>query len=153
MNQIRRNILRGAAPSVMLSVALAAGLLRSSSATASSLSASLAANLKGLRTSQPVVSDEVHLKAPAIAVDGASFFIQFSTTLPEVDALMVFVDRNPQPLVAAFQITQDVLPEIEMRIKLAQTAQVIVVARSAGKFHQTARSVKVTTGGCGAGVN
>ena len=153
MNQTRRNLLRGTASSAVLSVALAAGLLRSGSTAASSLSPALAGTLRALRTSQPLASDEIHLKVPAIAVDGASFFIQFSTTLPDVDALMVFVERNPQPLVAAFQITPDLLPDIEMRIKVAQTSQVIVVARSAGKFYQAARTVKVTTGGCGAGIN
>jgi sulfur-oxidizing protein SoxY len=63
------------------------------------------------------------------------------------------VDRNPQPLIAAFQIAPEVLPTLQMRIKVAQTANVWVVARSAGRFFRAAKTVKVTAGGCGVGLN
>ncbi len=153
MNPARRNVLRGTVATAALSVAVAAGILRPRAALASSLNGLLRNSLRELRGGNPVFTDLIRLNAPDIAEDGASVFIGFSCALPEVDALMVFVDRNPQPLVAAFQIAQEVVPALEMRIKVSQTAQVWVVARSAGQFYKAARTVKVTTGGCGAGVN
>ncbi len=153
MNQARRNILRGTVSTAVLSVAAAAGLLRPRTSMASGLSASLTSSLRALRSANPVPSDAIRLKAPDIAVDGATVFIDIACALPEVDAVMVFVDRNPQPLVAAFQFEPEVVPALQMRIKVAQTAQVWVVARSAGQFYKTAKTVKVTTGGCGVGVN
>jgi sulfur-oxidizing protein SoxY len=153
MDQTRRNILRGTVSTAVLSVALAAGIVRPRQATAAAMPSRLAETLRALRSSNPAMSSAIRLKAPDIAVDGATVFIDFSCALPEVDALMVFVDRNPQPLIAAFQIAPEVVPELQMRIKVAQTAQVWIVARSAGQFYKTAKTVKVTAGGCGVGVN
>jgi sulfur-oxidizing protein SoxY len=153
MNQARRNVLRGAVSTTLLSVAVAAGILRPRQALAAGTEGSLKQTLRALRAGNPVLTNAILLRAPEIAVDGANVFIDFSCALPEVDALIVFVDRNPQPLVAAFQIAPEVVPALQMRVKVAQTAQVWVVARSAGQFYKTARTVKVTAGGCGVGVN
>ena len=153
MNQSRRNILRGTFSTAMLSVAAAAGILRPSRALASDMRYRLHENLRALQRADPAYTNAIWLKAPNIAEDGASVFIEFACALPEVDSLFVFVDKNPQPLAAAFQIAPEVVPALEMRVKVAQTAHVWVVARSAGKFYKTAKSVTVTAGGCGAGVN
>jgi sulfur-oxidizing protein SoxY len=153
MNQARRNVLRGAVSTSMLSVAIAAGILRPRQVIAGGMEGSLKRTMQALRGSNPVVTNAIQLRAPEIAADGSNVFIEFFCALPDVDALVVFVDRNPQPLVAAFQIAPEVVPALQMRIKVAQTAQVVVVARSAGQFYRTARTVKVTAGGCGVGLN
>ncbi len=153
MNQTRRNILRGAVSGGVLAVAIGAGLLRAGSASAGVVDTNLLQVLQKLKVSKPILSDAVKLKAPAIAVDGASFFIEFSSDLPDVDTLIVLVEENPQPLIAAFQITPDVEPSIVTRVKLFKTGNIRVVARSAGQFFMTESMVKVTVGGCGAGLN
>ncbi len=153
MNQIRRNMLRGAVSGGVLAVAVGAGLLRAGSTSAAVVDTSLLQVLRQMKSSRPTLSDAVKLKAPAIAVDGASFFIEFSTDLPDVDTLVVLVDENPQPLIAAFRITPEVEPAIVTRIKLFKTGNIRVVVRSAGQFFMTERMVKVTVGGCGAGLN
>jgi len=153
MNQSRRNILRGTVSGAVLSVALAAGLMRPRSAAASSMRNDLGNALRQLASTAPVMSDAISLKAPSIAVDGASFFLEFSSVLPDVDALMVFVEQNPEPLVAAFKIAPEVLPLIQMRIKISRTSRVLVAVRSAGTFYSNEKTVQVTVGGCGAGFN
>jgi sulfur-oxidizing protein SoxY len=153
MNQTRRNILRGTVSGGVLAVAVGAGLLRAGSTSAAIVDTNLLHVLRQLQASKPTLSDAVKMKAPSIAVDGASFFIEFSTDLPDVDTLIVLVDENPQPLIAAFQITPEVEPAIVTRIKLFKTGNVRVVVRSAGQFFMTERMVKVTVGGCGAGLN
>jgi sulfur-oxidizing protein SoxY len=109
--------------------------------------------LRALQTSNPSFSNAIRLKAPDIAEDGASVFIDIACALPDVDALFVFVDRNPIPQIAAYQIAPEVVPALQMRIKVSQTANVWVVARSAGQFYKAVKTVKVTIGGCGAGFN
>ena len=151
MNQVRRDVLRGTVSSALLAVALAAGILRPRNAHAAV--GGLKQTMQALQRSNPVLNDAIRLKAPAVAVDGSNVFIEFSCDLPDVDALIVFADRNPQPLIAAFQLAPEVVPALQMRIKVAETSQVWVVARSAGKFYKTAKSVRVTSGGCGVGVN
>lgn len=153
MTFTRRSFLQGAGSSAVISIAIAAGVMRPVSVQAAGQSSRLMQILQSLRAASPLESEDVQLKAPAIAVDGTSVFINIASTLPEVDALMVFVDRNPQPLVAAFHLAPEVIPELQFRIKVSQTAQVILVAHSAGKFYRTAKTVKVTVGGCGSGLN
>lgn len=153
MNQSRRNILRGSVSTALLSVAVAAGVLRPGKSAAASVGGNLNEVLRALQNAQPQETQAIRLKAPDIAVDGAMVFIDIACSLPNVDSLMVFVDRNPQPLIAAFQIAPEVLPELQMRIKVSQTAQVWIVARSAGRFFKTSRTVNVTKGGCGVGLN
>lgn len=153
MNQARRNILRGTVSTAVLSVAVAAGIMRPREADASSMNSRIYETLRALQASNPTATNAIQIHAPDIAENGASVFIEFQCALPDVDALMVFVDRNPQPLIAAFQIAPEVAPSLQMRIKVAQTANVWVVARSAGQFYRAAKTVKVTAGGCGIGVN
>ena len=63
------------------------------------------------------------------------------------------MESNPQPLVAAFWIGPDLVPEIKTRIKVAQTSNIWVVVRSGGQFFKASKLVKVTKGGCGIGLN
>ena len=109
--------------------------------------------IEALRNARPADSEEVRLIAPSIAEDGSNVYIECSSSLPEVDGFAVFVDRNPQPLVAVFWIAPEVEPLIKTRIKVAQTANIWVVARSRGEFFKTHRQVTVTVGGCGVGLN
>ena len=153
MNLARRNILRGSASTALLSVAAAAGLLRPSLAAASSIKNNLPEVLRTLQHSNSTLSNAIRIQAPDIAVDGGVVFIDVSCDLPNVDTLLVYVDTNPQPLVAAFQLAPQVPPDIQMRIKLSQTGQIWVVARSAGRFYKMSKPVKVTVGGCGVGLN
>ena len=153
MNQARRNILRGTVSTAVLSVAVAAGILRPRQAVASGMKGSVPETLRALQTSNPITTNAIQIHAPDIAENGASVFIDFQCALPDVDALLVFVDRNPQPLIAAFQIAPEVVPSLHMRIKVAQTANIWVIARSGGQFFRATKAVKVTTGGCGIGVN
>jgi sulfur-oxidizing protein SoxY len=153
MNQARRNILRGAISTAALSVAVAAGLLRARESAAASMQSSLPDTVRALQRSNPAFSNAIQLNVPEIAVDGANVFLEVSCALPEVDALFVFVDRNPQPQVAAFWLAPEVVPALQMRVKVSQTAQVWIVTRSAGQFFKTAKTVKVTMGGCGVGLN
>jgi sulfur-oxidizing protein SoxY len=153
MNSARRNILRGSVSTAALSVAVAAGLLRPSYSAAASIKNNLPEVLRTLQHSNSTLSSAIQIKAPDIAVDGGAVFIDVVCVLPEVDTLLVYVDSNPQPLVAAFQMAPQVPPDFQMRIKLSQTGQIWVVARSAGRFYKMSKAVKVTIGGCGVGLN
>lgn len=150
MRFTRRSLLGAAVSSPLLAVAGAAGLLRPGQAYAAS---PLTNMLAALRSSQPALSPGLAIKAPDIAEDGASVFVTCDCRLPEVDALVFFVDRNPQPLVAAFHLAPEVEPYLQLRIKIAESANVWVVARSQGRFVKAAKAVKVTRGGCGLGLN
>jgi sulfur-oxidizing protein SoxY len=160
MNPARRLLLRGALPSATLTLALAAGLLRPGTSWGSTSplvsqppETVVTEMLQALRTAQPAQSADIHIVAPKIAENGANVFLEISSTLPQVDGFVVFVDSNPQPLSAAFWIAPEVVPEIRTRIKMAQTGNVWVIVRSRGQFFKAYKTVKVTVGGCGVGLN
>ena len=73
-----------------------------------------------------------------------------ATTLAGVKQLLVLVEKNPNTLVAAFNVTDAVEPNFLTRAKLGQSSDVYAVAiTNDGKAFYAKKEVKVTLGGCG----
>lgn len=104
--------------------------------------------LDELRQAKPEPNPAVDLMSPDIAVDGASITLELQALLPDVDGLAIYIERNPHPLAAAFYLAPEVLPEIKLMVRLAQSSNVTLVARSQGRFYRNSKFVKVTHGGC-----
>jgi sulfur-oxidizing protein SoxY len=59
------------------------------------------------------------------------------------------VEKNPNVLAATFAIPQGTLPEVQTRVKMAQTSNVFALVKADGKFYYAAKEIKITLGGCG----
>jgi sulfur-oxidizing protein SoxY len=94
-------------------------------------------------------SEQVKLKAPQIAENGAVVPITVSTDLPDVSNISILVDKNPNPLCASFNIDPSLEPEISVRIRMGETSNVVAIVKAGGKTYQASQEVKVTIGGCG----
>ena len=94
-------------------------------------------------------SSKVKLKAPSIAENGAIVPINVSTTVENVDSIMIFVENNPQPLSSGYQLTQLAEPSIGTRLKMGKTSNVMAAVKSGDKVYTSTQEVKVTIGGCG----
>ena len=94
-------------------------------------------------------SSKVKLKAPSIAENGAIVPINVSTSLENVDSIMIFVENNPQPLSSGYQLTQLAEPSIGTRLKMGKTSNVMAAVKSGDKVYTATQEVKVTIGGCG----
>ncbi len=94
-------------------------------------------------------SSKVKLKAPEIAENGAIVPINVSTTLDNVESIMIFVENNPQPLSSGYQLTSLSEPSIGTRLKMGKTSNVMAAVKSNGKVYTSTQEVKVTIGGCG----
>ncbi len=94
-------------------------------------------------------SSQVKLKAPEIAENGAIVPINVSTTLNNVDSIMIFVENNPQPLSSGYQLTVLAEPSIGTRLKMGKTSNVMAAVKSGDKVYTSTQEVKVTIGGCG----
>lgn len=106
--------------------------------------------LKNLYGSSAVTaSNEVKIRAPLQAENGAVVPVAVSTRLPDVQAISILVDKNPIPLVAHVNFTPDAVPYFAANIKLASTSDVHFVVRAGGKLYGTKQTIKVTVGGCG----
>ena len=94
-------------------------------------------------------SDVVKLKAPDIAENGAVVPITVSTKLPNVESISIYVEGNPNPLSATFEVTKFMEANVSTRIKMGKTSNVIAAVKADGKVYTTRKEVKVTIGGCG----
>lgn len=99
---------------------------------------------------------KVRLDVPEIAENGNTVPVTVSVESPMTAAsyvkeILVVADGNPRAGVASFKFSPDVsVAEANVRIRLAETQNVIVVAKmSDGAYLMAAKQVKVTIGGCG----
>jgi sulfur-oxidizing protein SoxY len=102
-----------------------------------------------LGTDQATPSDQITMKVPQIAENGAVVPIKITTTLENVESISIIVTRNPRPLAATIEILPGTLPEISSRLKMRETSDVIVVIKTDSGIYSTSKEVKVTIGGCG----
>jgi sulfur-oxidizing protein SoxY len=106
--------------------------------------------LQALLGNTPVQStDKIELKVPEIAENGAVVPVTIGTTLADVKSISIVVEKNPRPLAASFEILPGTLPEVSSRIKMGETSDVMAVVETGSGVFSTAKTVKVTIGGCG----
>jgi len=106
--------------------------------------------VKALGAAAPVESKDVTIGGPDIAENGAVVPLSASTTLPGVKRLLLLVEKNPNALVAFFNVNDSVEPSFATRAKMGQSSDVYAVAITAdGKAYYAKKEVKVTLGGCG----
>ena len=91
----------------------------------------------------------IQLTVPEIAENGAIVPVTVSSTLPKVEQISIFVDKNPNVMAANFVFPEGTESMVTTRVKMGQTANVVALVKADGKFYRTAKEVKVTAGGCG----
>ena len=97
-----------------------------------------------------VQSEEIHIKVPEIAENGAVVPITVSTTLSDVATISILVDNNPTPLTSTFMLAPDAMARVSTRVKMANTSDVIaLVTTRQGQHYTASKNIKVTIGGCG----
>jgi sulfur-oxidizing protein SoxY len=94
-------------------------------------------------------SDDITVKAPDIAENGAVVPVTVSTSLADVESIAIIASNNPVPLVANFVLGTGAQGFASTRIKMGKTGDVIAVVKAGGKLHSARKEVKVTIGGCG----
>jgi sulfur-oxidizing protein SoxY len=157
MDMFRRTLLKGVGASGALAAALAAGVLKPTAAMAAEEwnraafdSKDAAAALKGIGASSATDSKDIVLTAPEIAENGAVVPITIVSNIPNTVSIAVLSLKNPLPLAAAFDFANGAVPDVQVRVRLAETTGVRAVVKTAdGKFFTAQKEVKVTVGGCG----
>ena len=75
--------------------------------------------------------------------------IEISSAIPGTTALIVLLEKNPFPLTARFDFKEGALPFVKLNVKMAETADVRVLAEAGGKYYFAKQEIKITVGGCG----
>src|ERR1043166_3589826 len=108
--------------------------------------------LKGIGAANPAPSKDIAIDAPQIAENGAVVPIEITSNIPgttRTSAVWCWLEKNPLPLAAKFDFKEGALPYVKLNVKMAETADVRVVAAAGGRQYSATREVKVTIGGCG----
>jgi sulfur-oxidizing protein SoxY len=101
------------------------------------------------------VEGRVKLELPELAENGNTVPLSVAVDGPmtldtHVQEILVVAPANPNAKVIRFRFSPASVPEASTRIRLAETQDVIAVAKlSDGTFFQATRQIKVTIGGCG----
>jgi sulfur-oxidizing protein SoxY len=111
---------------------------------------SMADVVKALGGSAPAESKDITLNAPDIAENGAVVPLGAATTIVGAKRLMLLVEKNPNALAGAFDVSDSVEANFATRVKMGQTSNVYAVVVTAdNKAFFAQKEVKVTLGGCG----
>jgi len=95
-----------------------------------------------------VESEDVILRAPDIAENSAIVHVEIQSNLPDTRSILLFAEKNPQPLVAQFDLLPGMEPIVAVRIKMAESAHLRVVVLAGDRQYFARRETKVTLGGC-----
>lgn len=155
MDHLRRDFLKsmGAVGAVM--AVFATGLLKSGevfSATWNKLaftSKDTAEAMKIAGYNGAAESKDIMIKVPDIAENGAVVPVEVTSNIPGTTSIAIFVEKNPNPLIADFEFLSGAEPFISTRVKMASTSIVRAAVKAGGKVYTNSREVKVTIGGCG----
>lgn len=98
---------------------------------------------------QPASNDQVSVVAPDIAENGAVVPVGATSKLPNTTEMYLIVEKNPTPLSCAFMIPAGTAADVQTRLKMGQSTNVIAVVKADGKLYSATKETKVTLGGCG----
>ena len=155
MNNLRRTFLKLSGAAGALVIAAASGLFRSGQAWAADWnqgafsSKALADALKNLGAANLIESKDIVITAPDIAENGAVVPVAVASKIPNTQSISILAEKNPFPLAATFDISNDGEGYVSTRLKMGQTSNVRAVVKADGKFYTAVKEVKVTIGGCG----
>ena len=98
---------------------------------------------------------KVKLELPEIAENGNTVPVTVSVESPMtkesyVKDVPIIADGNPRAGVITFHFSPSAVPEANTRIRLAETQNVVAIAKmNDGSVYMASKEVKVTIGGCG----
>lgn len=156
----RRDILKGTLSTAVITLAVSSGLLYPKRILAAAFHPSwnekafAANNLPGaiklaFGSDLTEVSDQIDIKAPDIAENGAVVPVTVSSSLKNIRSIALFIEKNATPLAAQFDINNDTQAYVSTRIKMGKTSHIIAVVTAGEKNFSARKEVKVTIGGCG----
>jgi sulfur-oxidizing protein SoxY len=97
----------------------------------------------------PATSDQISVVSPDIAENGAVVPVGASSKLADTTEIYLLVEKNPTPLSAGFILPAGTVADVQTRLKMGQSTNVIAVVKAGGKLYSASKETKVTLGGCG----
>ena len=149
MNPTRRTVLKSTGAMATL---LSLGIVTAEQAQAAGRAGFDAKNLQeAIQALGGSVSanDQVQIISPDIAENGAVVPVGAISKLPNTTEIYLLVEKNPVPMAAAFMIPAGTEPDVQTRLKMGQSTDVVAIVKADGKLYSATKETKVTLGGCG----
>lgn len=112
---------------------------------------------KGLEINGEIASSNISITAPDRAENGAIVQVEIVANIPNVEAIAIFVEKNPTPLIANVMLgrykenNMGAQAKLTTRIKMAETSDIKVIVKADGKYFSASKNVQVVENGCGGG--
>ena len=146
----RRTFLQGSMAAGIAAIAAGAGLLTPRAVLAAYPKAQFEAeSVDAALGGSFEHSDDIRIKAPDIAENGAVVPVKVTTGITGITAISILAKENGTPLTSKFVLGPGADGEVSTRIKMGRTSDVIAVVEADGKRYANSKEVKVTIGGCG----
>ena len=94
-------------------------------------------------------SEDIKISVHELIENGAVVPVKIETDLPAVQSISILVEKNPNPLIAHFDLSPECKGFIATRIKVGQPSDIIAIVQSEGKLFSKRQFIEVVEGGCG----
>ena len=94
-------------------------------------------------------SSNIVITTPDRAENGAIVQLEVIANIPNVEAIAIFVEKNPTPLIANFIFSNGALPQLVTRIKMAETSDIKIIVKAGNQYFTASKNVVVLENGCG----
>ena len=111
-------------------------------------STDVAGAVAGLQIPAAEPSDQIEVVAPDRAENGAVVQIEVRSAIPGTEAIAIFAEKNPTPLIANFIFSNGAEPFVVTRIKMADTAEVRAIIKAGDRYYAAGKTVEVLEDGC-----
>jgi len=142
----RRDFLLGVAAFIALMPARALAALWNKAAFEA---VRLDAASKNLDIHAEIPSADIQIIAPDRAENGAIVQVEVKSAIANTEAIAIFVEKNPTPLIANFIFSNGAEPYVVTRIKMAETSDIKIVVKAGERYFTAAKNVVVLENGCG----
>ncbi len=95
-----------------------------------------------------VISDQITIGVHSVVENGAVVPIKINTSLPDAKKIAIFVEKNPNPLIASFDLSAGCRGFVATRIKIGEPSKVLAVVQSGESLYKHEKFVEVIEGGC-----
>jgi sulfur-oxidizing protein SoxY len=94
-------------------------------------------------------TNQITISVHSVVENGAVVPVKIKTDLEKPESITIFVDKNPNPLIANFDLFPGCIGFISTRIKIDQPSNIIVIVKSEDKIFTKKTFIEVQEGGCG----
>ena len=88
-------------------------------------------------------SDDIKIKAPDSAENGAAVPVWVTTGIAGVSSISILAAKNGAPMTSKFVLGEGALGSVSTRIKMRESADIIAVVEADGKMYANKKTVKV----------